>query len=67
MNGYIHELKVAETLCKDIYVVTSEPGYHLSDQLGLCLRGSRIKWRSGLGFDNGASLVLKSTIFIHIL
>ena len=22
----------------------------------LCLRGSRIKWRSGLGFDDGASL-----------
>ena len=22
----------------------------------LCLRGSRVKWRSGLGFDDGASL-----------
>ena len=22
----------------------------------LCLRGSRVKWRSGLGFENGASL-----------
>ena len=22
----------------------------------LCLRGSRVKWRSGLGFEDGASL-----------
>ena len=22
----------------------------------LCLRGARVKWRSGLGFDDGASL-----------
>ena len=31
----------------------------------LCLRGSRVKWRSGLGMDDGAPLYYFAHLYLH--
>ena len=33
----------------------------------ICLRGSRVKWRCGLGFDDGAALLTTNRHFNHVI